>query len=87
MRIVAAVLLLLVPLAAQAKVDFQKQIAPILVQRCIECHGPKEQKGDLRLDSRAFAFLEGEEDAWSILPKQPDSSELMKTSCPPRESR
>jgi mono/diheme cytochrome c family protein/YHS domain-containing protein len=77
MRIVAAVLLLLVPLAAQAKVDFQKQIAPILVQRCIECHGPKEQKGDLRLDSRAFAFLEGEEDAWSILPKQPDSSELM----------
>lgn len=77
MRTVALVLLLLTPLAAQAAVDFQKQIAPILVSRCIECHGPKEQKGDLRLDARAFAFLEGEEDAWSILPKKPDESELI----------
>src|SRR5690606_18947449 len=77
MRIAALLLLLLQPLAAQAKVDFEKQIAPILVSRCIECHGPKEQKGDLRLDARAFAFLEGDEDYWSIIAGQPDSSELM----------
>jgi mono/diheme cytochrome c family protein len=77
MRIVAPMLLLLAPLAAQAKVDFVKQIAPLLVSRCIECHGPEEQKGDLRLDSRAFAFLEGEEGIWSIIPKKPGDSELI----------
>jgi len=77
MRIVVSLLLSLVPLAAQAKIDFQKQIAPLLVSRCIECHGPKEQKGDLRLDSRAFAFLEGEEDMWSIITKKPDESEFI----------
>ena len=62
MRIAVPLVLSLVPLAAQAKVDFQKQIAPLLVARCIECHGPEEQKGDLRLDARAFAFLEEDRD-------------------------
>lgn len=77
MRIVVSLLLSLAPLAAQAKVDFQKQIAPLLISRCIECHGPKEQKGDLRLDARAFAFLEGDEDMWTVIPKKPDDSELI----------
>jgi mono/diheme cytochrome c family protein/YHS domain-containing protein len=77
MRIVFPLLLSLAPLAAQAKVDFQKQIAPLLVSRCIECHGPKEQKGDLRLDARAFAFLEDDEDAWTVIPHKPDESELV----------
>ena len=76
MRIVALLLLSLAPLAAQAKVDFEKQIAPILISRCIECHGPKEQKGDLRLDARAFAFGD-DEDYWSIIPKKPSDSELV----------
>ena len=76
MRIVALLLLSLAPLAAQAKVDFEKQIAPILISRCIECHGPKEQKGDLRLDARAFAFGD-DEDYWSIIPKKPGDSELI----------
>lgn len=33
-------------------------VAPILRERCYDCHGPKEQKGKLRLDSLA-AMLEG----------------------------
>lgn len=77
MRIVASLLLSLAPLAAQAKVDFEKQIAPILVSRCIECHGPKEQKGDLRLDAREFVFAEGDEDYWTVIPKDPGDSELV----------
>jgi mono/diheme cytochrome c family protein len=35
---------------AADKVDFVKQILPILKERCFECHGPKKQKGKLRLD-------------------------------------
>ena len=39
-----------------AKVDFEKDIAPILRQNCIDCHGPELQMADLRLDQRRFAL-------------------------------
>ena len=29
---------------------FEKRIRPLLVESCIECHGPEKQKGGLRLD-------------------------------------
>lgn len=58
-------------------VDFQRQIAPILVARCIECHGPDEQEGDLRLDQRAFVFPPDREIDWSVVPKEPDESGLL----------
>src|SRR5687768_15671473 len=38
---------------AEDKIDFAKSIQPILEKRCVECHGEKKQKGDLRLDSKA----------------------------------
>lgn len=63
---------------AVERVDFGKQVAPILLQRCIECHGPKEQKGDLRLDSKAALFPEGDEEAWSVVAGKPDDSELIR---------
>ncbi len=64
--------------APAAKIDFTKQIAPILVARCVECHGDKEQKGDLRLDARAHLFpAEGTEDG-VVVPGDPDDSELLR---------
>lgn len=41
------------------KVDFKKEIEPILRKSCVECHGPKKQKSKLRLDNKKDAF------AWS----------------------
>ena len=38
--------------AAEAKVDFAKDIQPILQQNCFKCHGAEKQKGKLRLDLR-----------------------------------
>ena len=38
---------------------FEKEVRPILVERCQGCHGPDKQKGDLRLDSRASALAGG----------------------------
>ena len=32
---------------------FEKRVRPILVSQCVSCHGPKKQKGGLRLDSKA----------------------------------
>ena len=78
MRLLASLLLFGSSLSAQEPVDFTKQIAPILVQRCIECHGPDEQEGDLRLDAREHVFVEGDEDFWTIAPKDPDDSELLR---------
>lgn len=45
--------------AADGKVDFAKEIYPILEQQCFKCHGPEKQKGKLRLDSRAAAVKGG----------------------------
>ena len=33
-------------------VDFRRDIQPLLQQHCIECHGPDEQSGGFRFDSR-----------------------------------
>ena len=45
--------------AAEARVDFAKDIQPILQQNCFKCHGAEKQKGKLRLDSRAAALKGG----------------------------
>ena len=42
-------------------VDFEREIRPLLQERCIECHGEKKQKGELRLDAKSFAFKGGHE--------------------------
>ena len=52
MRLVS--LLALLPLSlAHAKIDFNREIRPILSDKCFKCHGPdaKNQKSDFRLDS------------------------------------
>ncbi len=39
--------------------DFEAEIRPLLQKHCVECHGAKKQKGELRLDARSFAFKGG----------------------------
>lgn len=48
-------------------VDFEKEVRPLLRERCVECHGPKKQKGELRLDAKTFAF-KGGHDGMAIKP-------------------
>src|SRR5712692_3487028 len=48
-----------VPAAEQTKVDFARDIQPIFVKRCYECHGPDKQKNDLRLDRKADGLRGG----------------------------
>src|SRR5436309_7277162 len=42
--------------AKQDKVDFQRDVAPILQQQCVACHGPEMQMAELRLDQRQFVL-------------------------------
>jgi ankyrin repeat protein len=39
-----------------AKVDFAKDIAPLLRQNCVSCHGPLKQNAGLRLDRRSSSM-------------------------------
>ncbi len=59
-------------LSAQEKIDFAKDIHPVLEDRCIKCHGPKKQKGKLRLDTREFAVEH------VVIPGDADGSELVE---------
>ena len=55
--------LILLAIAASpfaSAVDFEKEIRPLFQKRCVECHGEKKQKADLRLDVKSFAFKGGE---------------------------
>ncbi len=55
---------------------FETTIRPLLHDRCVECHGPKVQKGKLRLDIRAGAFSGGESGP-AVEPGKPEESLLL----------
>src|ERR1700733_15258612 len=39
-----------------AKVDFAKDVLPILRQNCVPCHGPTQQTSGLRLDRKSVVI-------------------------------
>ena len=65
---------------------FEKEIRPVLAERCIKCHGPDKQKGDVRLDSRA-AMLKAADDGQVAVPGRPEESALIKSIRHEGESR
>jgi hypothetical protein len=44
---------------APPRVDFQRDVQPILREQCYACHGPEQQMNGLRLDRRADAMRGG----------------------------
>ena len=63
---------------AQSDSDlFESEIRPLLIKHCYECHGPKKQESDLRLDSQS-SRLAGGISGPSIVPGNPESSLLVK---------
>ncbi|MBL8891335.1 MAG: PSD1 domain-containing protein [Planctomycetaceae bacterium] len=66
--------------ALQSQTDetfFESKIRPLLHRHCVDCHGPSEQSGGLRLDHRKFLLLGGESGA-AIVPHEADASLLIR---------
>ncbi|MFM1769469.1 MAG: hypothetical protein RJA22_1998 [Verrucomicrobiota bacterium] len=62
---------------AAEKVDFAKDILPVLEGQCFKCHAEEKQKGKLRLDSREAA-LKGGKGGPSIVAGDAAKSELLR---------
>src|SRR5438034_573906 len=65
--------------AADGRLDYGRDIRPILADNCFRCHGPdaKQRQAGLRLDLRDEAIKRLESDAVAIVPGKPDSSALV----------
>jgi uncharacterized membrane protein len=63
-----------------ASVDFNRDIRPILSDKCFVCHGPDApaKKIKLRLDSEVAATADLGGGRHAIVPGEPDKSELVK---------
>jgi hypothetical protein len=81
---IASLFLLLAPSlasAAEPKVDFARDVLPILSDNCFKCHGPDEKarKADLRLDVKDDARK-------SLVPGKSKESELIRRLKPDDDS-
>ena len=62
--------------AATAEVSFRRDIAPILISRCLNCHDAKVSKGGYRLDTFEFLTRRDPKKDAAISAGQPDASKL-----------
>jgi hypothetical protein len=77
---------------ADAKLDFTKEILPLLESRCFKCHKAEHEengktvkpKGDQRLDA-AWAMLKGYKDVVPVKPKEPGKSAIVTVVTLPKD--
>src|SRR5436190_6504587 len=66
--------------ALASKVDYNRDIRPLLSEKCYACHGPdaRKVKGDLRLDVRNSATNPAASGKIAIVPGNPTESDLLR---------
>lgn len=77
--IIVPAFFLALPSFTQAdNVDFKRDIAPILEERCWYCHGEDEQESNLRLDFRPRMLRGGDSGLSAVVPGKPHKSYLIE---------
>jgi hypothetical protein len=75
--------LLLTPAVNAADQDYEQKIKPFLKNHCISCHGPKKEKGDLRLDKLPFHLNDFDNvEEWQYI-----LDELNQANMPPEDEK
>ncbi len=76
---IAFLLAFTTPLCAQPELEeaFERQVRPVLITHCLECHGPNKQESELRLDTRE-AILNGGASGAAIIVGKPQESLLIQ---------
>ena len=66
--------------ALAAPIDFNREVRPILSDKCFKCHGfdANYRKGKLRLDVREEALKPAKSGELAIVPGKPEQSEVMR---------
>jgi hypothetical protein len=64
--------------SAAGEVAFNRDIRPLLAERCLECHGPAKAKAGLRLDQESSATKELKSGAVAVNRDHPEQSELLR---------
>jgi hypothetical protein len=66
--------------AIAPKLDFSRDVRPILSDKCFACHGPDEKhvQANLRLDSRAAALAKGQSGKAAIVPGKSNASAFVE---------
>jgi mono/diheme cytochrome c family protein len=63
--------------AAAGRVDYLRDVKPLLARRCVGCHGPQKQRSGLRLDTAA-AVRKGGNSGPAVVPGDPAHSRLLQ---------
>ena len=85
MAATAAALTTTTALAAD-KIDFTRDVKPILEKNCLSCHGEHKPKGGLQLTTRENAIKGGDNKGAALVPKEPLKSPLYVTTTLPPDS-
>ena len=63
---------------AAHKMDFARDVQPILESRCLSCHGPEMQESGFRVDMRERLLKGGDSGTPAIVPKDAHKSLLIE---------
>jgi mono/diheme cytochrome c family protein len=77
-RISVTIALSLAVSAARGEVSFSRQVAPILLEKCVTCHGPDKSKSGFRLDTFASMLKGGDSKKVAIKAGAPRESHLFE---------
>lgn len=55
---------------------FETEVRPVLIGKCIRCHGPQKQSGGLRVDSRQ-ALIDGGDSGPAVMPRDLSGSLML----------